>query len=444
MPKFRILLLTNRDSDNVGDQIIEATAISLIKGVMKNLGRSFEDFTITSRAASIVSRRYMKTGDPRLIETARRSISQSDVIIFGGAPLFNYAYQSFYLRTIKTLELAHEYNVPVIFSSIGVEPFDALDPRCLQLREALALPVVRQITTRDDLASLQRYVEGTGTPVAHVADPAVFADAVFRSRPVDRPSRSRVGLVVTRAGIFADNGIEFPEHVQRAFWRDVVALLNERGYEPRLLTTGHFTDEVFLDAFLRSEGIPVASAALPINSPEELVRELQACDGVIAFRLHASITSFAYGVPSIGLSWNFKVPYFYESVGYPDRAIPPAQWNAEHVVSALEQAMHEGVTKDEQFMMSVYTALFDGLKEVVAPDSTRTSFTFSELERELPPYPGTTAGQYRAKVRRKLRRTYENYQIHATSGSDEAGAGSRALSGLRAAWRRLPGRRRGR
>ncbi len=34
---WKILLLTNRDSDNVGDQVIEACDISLISAVMKNL-----------------------------------------------------------------------------------------------------------------------------------------------------------------------------------------------------------------------------------------------------------------------------------------------------------------------------------------------------------------------------------------------------------------------
>ena len=35
---LQILLLTNRDSDNVGDQVIETTDISLVKTAMANLG----------------------------------------------------------------------------------------------------------------------------------------------------------------------------------------------------------------------------------------------------------------------------------------------------------------------------------------------------------------------------------------------------------------------
>jgi len=456
VPKTRVLLLTNRDSDNVGDQIIEATVISLLKAAFDNLDIAPGDFEISSRAAGIVSRAYMKTRDPALLAGARKSISEADVIVFGGAPLFNYAYQSFYLRTIITLELAQEYGVPVLFSSIGVEPYNADNPKSVALKEALALPVVRQITTRDDFESLEKYVEGTDTPIAHVSDPAVVADIVFRKRPappsappslvrrlkrrarrvlrkltrarsappaVSAPAAGpslepaaapRVGLVVTRAGIFKDNRIDFTEADQQRFWLDVIALLTERGYDYKLFTTGHFTDEVFLDNLVRTSDIPLSKAALTVNSPEELIAELSACDGVIAYRLHASITAFAYAIPSIGLSWNFKVPYFYESVGHGDRALDHTRWNAPEVVDALEKAMTEGVTKDEAFLMSVYETLFSGLKGIFAPTSERESYSYAELHHKLPPYSGTTLALYREKMRRKLRRTYEEYHKHAT------------------------------
>lgn len=179
MARTEVLLLTNRDSDNIGDQIIEASVISLLKAVAENLGIASDSFIVRSRAASIISKKYMSTGDESLLEPARRAISRADVIVFGGAPLFNYRYQSFYLRTIRTLELAAEYDVPVLFSSIGVEPYSDTNERSQQLKKALRLPVVRQLTTRDDLESATKYVEGTQTPTALVSDPAVLADSVF-------------------------------------------------------------------------------------------------------------------------------------------------------------------------------------------------------------------------------------------------------------------------
>ncbi len=422
---IRILLLTNRDSDNVGDQLIEASAISLIEGVMKNLGISPEAFMIESRAAGIISKAYLRSGDEKLLESARKSISAADVVIFGGAPLFNYSYQNFYKRTIRTIELAQEYGVPVLFSSIGVEPYSATNAKSQLLKAALALPVVRQITTRDDIDSVRKYVEGTDVSVAHVSDPAVFADAVFSNVPdskIPAPAdgAKRIGLVVTRATIFKDNGIKFSESDQRRFWLDVIATLKARGYDYRLFTTGHFSDEVFLDALVKEKRIPLSKVSVTVNSPEELHSQLSACDGVIAYRLHASIAAFAYSIPAIGLSWNFKVPYFYESVGHGDRALPVERWKASEVVPALEKAMAEGVHKDEAFLMTVYETLFSGLREIFAPSSEATSYTYDELREELPRYAGTTVAEYKGKVRRKLRRTYENYQRQALAAQKTA------------------------
>lgn len=468
MDKFRILLLTNRDSDNVGDQIIEATVISIIKGVMKNLGFNSDDFVISSRAAGIISKRYMKTKASELLQPARDAIAKSDLLVFGGAPLFNYSYQNFYRRTIATLELANEYGVPVIFSSIGVEEFDPTNKKCLELKKALSLPVVKQITTRDDIDSLRKYVEGSNVPVAHVADPAVLADIVYRKKPepkpVPKPSPSillrtkrkfkriarrimsgaqepapkpvvvqnkqpqqgastppklkRIGLVVTRAGIFNDNGIEFSESDQRNFWLDVISSLTDKGYDYKLFTTGHFSDEVFLDSLVKENGLPGSKAAVAVNSPDELIRELRACDGVIAYRLHASITSFALGIPSVGLSWNFKVPYFYDSVGYGGRAIEHERWTADEVIPVLEAAMDEGIDKDLVFLKSVYDTLFDGIKNVRTPESVTTPFEFAELWDGLPRQLATGPKGYREKVNRKLRRTYENYQKLAVAVED--------------------------
>lgn len=418
MSKIRVLLLTNRDSDNVGDQLIEATVISLIKGVMSNLDIPASDFTISSRAAGIISKKYMRTRDETLLEGARKAISSADVLIFGGAPLFNYSYQNFYLRTIRTLELAEEYGVPVLFSSIGVEPYDEDNKKSQALKQALELSCVRQITTRDDIDSVRKYAKGTDVATAHVSDPAVFADIIFRKVLIRRPSsilqepdRKRIGLVVTRAGIFKDNGIDFDQAAQRRFWLDIIEQLTKRGYDYKLFTTGHFSDEAFLDYLVRSGDVAARKASITVNSPEELIAELGACDGVIAYRLHASITSFACGTPAVGLSWNFKVPYFYESVGYVERALPPERWTADEVIPALEKAMEEGVSKDEPFLMSVYETLFTGLRDIIAPGCERKSLTYAELRHELPGYRGTSPKQYREKVNRKLRRIYDNYPL---------------------------------
>lgn len=407
----RVLLLTNNDSDNVGDQIIEQTVISLVRAVMMNLDIPASGYKISSRAIGMVSRKYLETHNQSQLAPARKAVADADIIIFGGAPVFNYRYQDFYLKTIALIELAQEYGVPVLFSSIGVEPFDASDERSLALQRALALPCVRRATTRDDLASLRAYVPTLTPPASLVSDPAVIANAVFGPGRSTRPptGAGRVGLVITRSGLFHDNGIKFSAEDQCRMWLSVIAELDAKGYDYRLFTTGHFADEAVLDALVRTGKVPLAKTRIAVNSPEELIDELTACVGVVAFRLHASITAFAYGIPSIGLSWNFKVPYFYETAGYPERALPPERWTADAILPALESAIQEGVAKEEAFTMSVYRTLFEGMKSVLADGQQRTPYTYAELMHHMPPYEGTSPEAYRNKVQRKLRRIYQPY-----------------------------------
>jgi polysaccharide pyruvyl transferase WcaK-like protein len=414
---IKVLLLTNRDSDNVGDQIIEACDISIIKLIFRNLGYEPNELKINTRAAGIITKRYLKTLDETLLEDPIRAISASDVVILGGAPLFNYKYQNFYKRTIKTLEIAEEYGVPVIMSGIGVESYDEQSPKCQMLKEALKLSCVRQITTRDNLDSLEKYVPRADILTAKVSDPAVFAASIIEKSeavtddPNPKPNPKKViGLAVTRSRIFIDNNIEFTGKDQLLFWKETIDLLTERGYDYRLFTTGHFSDEVFLDVFAREYAIPANKLGFNVNSPEELVREIRMCDGVIAYRLHANITAYAYGIPSIGLTWNFKVPYFYAQVGYPERAFDHEDWSAPIIVDALEKAMTEGVEINEPVAMTVYNSLFDVLSGIFAKDGdVPKAYTFEQVTESLPPMPQTSDKLYKERVARKLKRTYEKY-----------------------------------
>ena len=138
--------------------MIEACDIALIKTVMKNLNIPEDGYELVSRAASIVSK-YVKAKnkDESLLKPARRKINECDLIIFGGAPVFNYKYQIFYERTAVTLELAQEYNKQVMFSAIGIEDYDEASPKCQRLKEALNLGCVKQITTRDGMEELSKY-----------------------------------------------------------------------------------------------------------------------------------------------------------------------------------------------------------------------------------------------------------------------------------------------
>ncbi|MEE0706775.1 MAG: polysaccharide pyruvyl transferase family protein [Adlercreutzia sp.] len=405
---YRILLLTNRDSDNGGDQVIEACAKALIQTAMTNMG--IDNYKILSRAAGIIPIKYVETRDEALLENARKAIKEADVLVFGGAPLFNYRYQIFYERTATTLELAEEYHTPVIFSSIGVEGYDEDNEKCQRLKSTLNLDCVKQITTRDDFDSLQKFIESDQVVIDKVSDPAVFTGKVFE-KFVQPKAGNRIGVFIMRANAFVDNKIKFNREQAAQLWLDLIDKLEERGYDYELLTSGHFGDEAFLDKLIQEYGVNPNKCVFNMNSPEKLIAKISSYDGVISCRLHPSIISYALNVPSLGIVWNSKVNYFYDAIGYPERIIPTQDISGTLLLDKLEEAMREGVHHDDAYLASVYDALFSALQKVFVNDSSASMapFSFSELWEAIPPFQGTSDAEKEEKIKRKFRRTYKKY-----------------------------------
>lgn len=409
---FKILLLTNRDSDNVGDQVIEACDISLISTVMANLGISKEYFRINSRAASIVSQKYLATRNGEVLRTAESLIEESDMVIFGGAPVFNYRYQNFYERTAVTLEIAQKYNKPVIFSAIGVDGYDSQNRKCQRLKETLNFDCVKQITTRDDFDSLQKFVENKNISIGKVSDPAVFASKVFEDFVQWNSARDekKIGIFILRSNGFTDNGYNFSRDAAASFWKELVCELKNKGYDYEILTSGHFGDEAFLDYLIKNCGMDAEKCVFNINYPEKLVQMISTYDAVISCRLHPSIISYSLDVPSFGIVWNSKVNYFYESIGHGDRIISVKEINPKEVLERVEQAISEGVNKEQEYLVSNYNSLFYGMKNILCPEKNEIiPYNYEELLDKIVIFKGTSEKEKELKIKRKFRRTYGKY-----------------------------------
>lgn len=404
--KYNILLLTNRDSDNMGDLVIEQCAVALISAVMKNLGVDY--FKIKSRAAGMISRDYLRTRDENLLVSAETSIKNADVIVFGGAPLFNWHHQNFYERTAVTIELAQKYGKPVIFSSIGIEGYEEGDSRCQRLKEALKSDCVRQITTRDDFESLKKFVDNKNIFLDKVSDSAVFSDAVFGN--YRKPTvKKKVGIFILRAEGFKDNDIDYTKEDAASLWKGLITELEEKGYDYEIVTSGHFSDEAFMDLLIREYGVKKEKCVFNVNLPETLVERISSYSAVVSCRLHPSIIAYSFGIPAVGVVWNSKVSYFYDSIGYSDRVISTDVISPQKLMAVLEEAMEQGVHKDTEYLMSVYDTLFRGIREAVEVDGDPVPWDYETLVENLPVFKGTSEAEKMVKLERKFRRTYESY-----------------------------------
>ncbi len=422
--KYQLLLLTNRDSDNVGDQIIEACDIALIKTVMHNLGLSERDYRIDSRAASSVGTKYLQTKNPLLIAFGNRFqsgpmhriVKKSDLVLFGGAPLFNYKYQMFYERTASTIELAQTYQKPVLFSAIGIEHYEEENEKCQRLKRTLNFDCVQQITTRDGIEELNKYKTNPNLVIDLVADPAVFTGEAFRSylSPKADTKQKTIGIFVFRASGFTDNHIDFTKEDAVALWKNIISTAQALGYDYRLLTSGHFGDEAFMDYLIREHGIDETKCIFNMNAPEKLVSAISSFDAIISCRLHPSIIAFSLQVPSIGLIWNPKVKHFYDCVGYSDRCMDVCGLTSDEIFTKIEQILDEKVVKDEAYIMSVYQHLFYGIKKALGLNNMNNEpYDYNDLSQNIPAYQAVSWRENQKRLKRKFRRIYKTLNTRA-------------------------------
>lgn len=410
--RIEILLFTNRNSDNVGDQVIEACDISLISAAMKNLGIDSYNYRINSKDAGIILKYYIETKDPELRKKVEEAIANSDIVIFGGAPMFNYDYQMFYERTAVALELAEKNSVPVIFSAIGVEGYDENSEKCQRLKKTLNYDCVKQITTRDDFEALRKYKDRDSLIIDKVADPAVFTAEVFKEYISPKSKQKKIGIFILRANGFVDNKVNFTKYDAMKLWKGLITELEERGYDYELLTSGHFGDEAFLDYLMRECKIDTDKCIFNISSPEYLTSKISSYDAVVSTRLHPSIISFSLGVPSVGIVWNSKVKHFYDTIGYEDRVLETEGITPAIVMEKIEQCLKNGVKRDTKYLISVYNTLFEGIRNTILPEKkTVIPYSFDELKKNIKVFRGTSEKEKEKKLRRKFRRTYRSYNI---------------------------------
>ena len=300
----------------------------------------------------------------------------------------------------------------MLFSSIGIEGYDEDNRKCQRLKKTLNFDCVKRITTRDDFASLQKYKENPALAIDKTADPAVFSKEVFAPFIQGKRKPRKIGIFIIRANAFTDNKIPFTAQQAAEFWLALMDELERRGYSYSLLTSGHFGDEAFLDYLIRRYNVPESKCVFNINCPEDLFQNLSPFSAVVSCRLHPSIISYSMGIPSISLVWNGKVRGFYESIGFPDRAVETDGIDPQRVADLLERVIDEGVVRDPDYIMSVYRNLYLGIRDCIPasfPHKPSDMYSLEKVLASLPPYAGTTSKELDTKMKRKYRRTYEKY-----------------------------------
>lgn len=275
----------------------------------------------------------------------RKQLKDADLIVLVGGGLIKYKYQEFFLYLTALIDVAEEKNIPLIINAAGVEGYDENDARCQLLKDSLNRSIVKSITTRDDIETLNnKYIEpGAGVHTDKVADPAVYCNEIYQ---IEKNKSDVFGIGLVRGGIFLDNEREFgPDNVVD-FYAELITEMETRGLKYQLFTNGASADIELVPAIERK----LNNRKLDVIAPSEdkaLIETISTFTTVIAARLHANIISYALNVPSVGLVWNDKLTLFGEDIGYPERFFEYNEFDVKRIVDAAVLANEQGYEQQQ-------------------------------------------------------------------------------------------------
>lgn len=337
------ILVVSYDDDNFGDNLIRICFESLLKVVLTNLR--------LPNSAYCIKRMPLKKIEPELITGA-------DIIAFAGGGLFGLSYLGFYDYLDQITRIAEENGIPVVFSSIGVNNMDASGDLEDSLKNLLKRGCIAAVSVRENIDLFKQYAKGCTFSPELVCDPAVWTKFVY-SLP-DSEHGNIIGINVVRGGLFKDNGKSWGMKDELIFLDHLRKYLEEAGQDYRFYTNGSVFDNNTLHYFEREYKLPRGKCIYP-HTTKEVVQTVSSFEAVITFRMHSAIIAYSYGIPSVSMVWNDKIPYFYKNIGHSDRAFEFRDWDSRLIyekINSILETKPAQEDKDEEYLMSLYRFLY--------------------------------------------------------------------------------------
>lgn len=366
--KVKILIVSYVD-DNFGDNLIRICFEHLLNVVFKNLQLKSDDFEI--------NRMPLKQIDESMLV-------ESDIIAFAGGGLFGLSYLGFFDWLNRITELAEENDIPVFFSSMGLNNMGVSPENEHLIRDLFKRKCIKALSVRENLRTFQEYAGDCDFKICKVCDPAVWARYVYNSHLSGVPKNGgTVGINVVRGGLFADNGKPWKLGDEINYINELRQQLESQGVDYVFYTNGSFLDDNTLHYYADKFDIPAHKLVFP-NTTREWVLTVAQFDCVASIRMHSSILSYALGIPSVNLVWNDKIRFFYDDIGHADRAIELDQWNAVCVSERLREIKDRPCMLDEEYLMSLYKYLYGVMNNLLCIGADEGNmFDFDTVTREL-------------------------------------------------------------
>ncbi len=330
----KVLIIGEKYSDNLGDPIIADCISFAIRRHLPDVDVKTADFSMrtsisigaqprsdnSTQSMNVLYRRFKRLigwflfRGKKYVCHFKQKVDSSDLVIIGGGQLFLDTELNFPIK-LFFLQRALSDKVPSVVYACGVAKSASFLGKVLMRAFAKKIRAesfyVRDAQSVFNAASVLKFK--TANPIV---DPAFIVSDVFPVKKSDiAAERTVVGINVMDAGTLCRIHRTLSQDMLEVFWHKVISYFISKGFDVVLHTNGAKEDNDFLnEIYANYVSDTRVSLAVPTNS-EELCSIISSCDFLVAFRLHAQIIAYSYGIQTIGFAWDSKVRSFSEIIG---------------------------------------------------------------------------------------------------------------------------------
>ncbi|MGO4436734.1 polysaccharide pyruvyl transferase family protein [Rhizobium sp. RAF56] len=282
-----------------------------------------------------------------------RHLAGANGVVIGGGNLLSDIDLNFPTKLALAVEEAERLSLPFAVYASGVAK--SWTPRGLAMvRQAFSSPLLRGVFVRDRTSKQlwdEKFGVHSGREAVVVRDPGLLASDFIPRSNIHETDRPVAGIGVMSHIAISYHADHAPGRAHLENWYlDLVKGLVGRGFHVVAFTNGSPEDIVYLQS-LRARMAAAGGEAIsfPVQrTPDELCAIISGLEVLVAYRLHAIIAAYSFGVPSVGLAWDQKLRSFMQSVHREAFLCDVAVTSAETTIDLLCQTAKEGIPADER------------------------------------------------------------------------------------------------
>ena len=285
-------------------------------------------------------------------------IRQSDKIIFS-VGMIKYSTQDFSYLFYLVNKLATKFDKPVMMSAMSPQPADNFDWRYSQLVEAINMPAVKMLTTRDGeigVKILKSDYKRVNLYCDYVGDPALWIPEIYGVKKEERQGKvPHIGINIIRKGIFDDYNKALTDEELFNIYVQLIRLFEAKGWRWSLFTNGMKKDIAVLKELQLELNVDEEHVMPTCEDGKSYVEMISHFDVVFGARLHACIASIAVGIPVVGFVWDDKLRHFSETMKISQYFFNPKEMEVGSIFQRIEEAMRYSLDLDNRDYLKLKT-----------------------------------------------------------------------------------------